>query len=74
MVERLVWVQQAAGSNPVTLTCFRVEPFDEHIEGLSRCGDETYALCERSKRYSQTARLGAVSGWVMTGFEPHLNF
>ena len=28
----------------VTPTCFRVKPFDDHIEGFSRCGHETYAI------------------------------
>ena len=34
-LERLVWDQEVAGSNPVTPTIFRKKPFGEYVEGLS---------------------------------------
>src|SRR6185312_3524305 len=38
-LERLVRDQEAGGSNPLSPTIFRNEPFGENVEGLSQYGD-----------------------------------
>jgi hypothetical protein len=38
-LERLVRDQEVAGSNPVTPTSCKIEPFGENVEGLSIGGD-----------------------------------
>src|SRR5208283_512889 len=32
------------GSNPFAPTVFREKPFGENVEGLSHCGDKSYAI------------------------------
>jgi hypothetical protein len=43
-VLRGVWDHEVAGSNPVTPTVIRDEPFDENVEGLSHISDESCAV------------------------------
>lgn len=39
LVARCTGGAKVAGSNPVSPTIFRNEPFGENVEGLSYCGD-----------------------------------
>jgi hypothetical protein len=42
--KKLTGGQKVAGSNPVTPTIFRNEPFGENVEGLSYCVAKVYAV------------------------------
>ena len=44
MVARLVRDEKVGGSNPLTPTFREIKPFDEHVEGLSHCGEMTCAV------------------------------
>src|SRR5579871_672015 len=43
-LERTVRDRKVAGSNPVAPTFCREKPFGENVEGLSHCGDKSYAF------------------------------
>src|SRR5690606_2039046 len=43
-IARLTGGQEVGGSNPLTPTFLRNEPFGENVEGLSYCGYKTYAV------------------------------
>jgi hypothetical protein len=38
------WGAEVVGSNPAGPTIFSDQPFGEDVEGLSHCGDESYAF------------------------------
>jgi hypothetical protein len=53
----------------VTPTCFRVKPFDEHIEGLSRCVDGVYVIKKQFNHSRALLCFGAFLARVLAGFE-----
>lgn len=49
-VEPCVRNAEVEGSTPFRSTLFQKKPFDEHVEGLSYCGDKFYAFEPRVQK------------------------
>ena len=69
MVARFVRDEMVGGSNPLTPTLFRVEPFDEHIEGFSRLWAGVWPYADWFKQCLPIGRKRPLSGRLLTGFE-----
>jgi|GEM_PF-5799419 len=53
----------------VTPTFYEIKPFDEHVEGLSRCGAGICVWNYRFNHADQRVHFGRVFRGVVTGFD-----